>query len=123
LKEWIRKTIAVVIGGVGYILSPLSWWNDLYVNIPIAYFVASLISPDRSRIFTFSLAGAYWFTNALGLVLMQVGGTNLFCKPAIKLNRRGALTWLAWSLIYTLALVLLCQIGLIRPLPDYLQPK
>lgn len=27
---------------VGYLLSPFSWWNDLYINFPIAYGMAYL---------------------------------------------------------------------------------
>ena len=123
MKEWIRKTISVTVGGIGYILSPLSWWNDPYVNIPIAYFIASLISHERFRLFTFSFVGAYWFTNVLGLVMMQIGGTSYFNTNAVKLDRHGVLTWLGWSLAYTLAIVLLCQLGIVKPLPDYFQSK
>ena len=123
MKEWIRKTISVTVGGIGYILSPLTWWNDAYVNIPIAYFTASLISRHGSRLFTISFVSAYWFTNVLGLVMLQYGGTTFFNKNAAKLDRRGMFDWLGWSLAYTLAIVLLCQLGIIKPLPEYFQSK
>ena len=39
-----QKITGGIIGTVGYLLSPLSWWNDLYFNIPIAYATAWLVS-------------------------------------------------------------------------------
>ncbi len=123
MKEWERKTLSAVIVGVGYVLSPLSWWNDLYVNVPIAYFIATLVSHEYPSMFTSVFAGAYWFTNVLGLVLMQIGGRNVLGKTAIKLDRRGVLTWLAWLLIYTLVIVLLCRLDLVRPLQEYIEQR
>ncbi len=30
--------------GIGYMLSPLSWWNDLFFNLPIALLFGYLVS-------------------------------------------------------------------------------
>jgi hypothetical protein len=123
LKPWANRTISVAVATIGYILSPLSWWNDLYVNIPIAYLVASFVPFGYPRSFTAVFTAAYWFTNVLGLVLLQAGGTSALGGERVKLNRRGMVTWLGWSLVYTLAIVLLCELHIIRPLSDYLQQK
>ena len=32
-----RKIKGGVVAMIGFLLSPLSWWNDAFVNIPIAY--------------------------------------------------------------------------------------
>ncbi len=29
-----------IVAVIGYLLSPLSWWNDLFVNVPLAYLFA-----------------------------------------------------------------------------------
>ncbi|MEB3104243.1 MAG: hypothetical protein VKN17_00515, partial [Cyanobacteriota bacterium] len=34
---------AVVLIGVGWLLSPLCWWNDLVINLPLAYGFARLV--------------------------------------------------------------------------------
>jgi hypothetical protein len=121
LKQWANRTVSVVIATIGYILSPLSWWNDLYINIPIAYLVASFVPFGYPRSFTAVFTASYWFTNVLGLVLLQAGGTSALGGERVKLNRRGMVTWLGWSLVYTLAIVLLCEHHIIRPLSEYLQ--
>jgi hypothetical protein len=59
---------------VGYILSPLSWWNDAFVNIPIALALAKLtayfVNVDLYILFTIY----YWLTNVAGLMMMYFGG-------------------------------------------------
>jgi hypothetical protein len=40
---WKRKATGGVLALVGYMLSPLSWWNDLFVNVPLALGFAWLI--------------------------------------------------------------------------------
>ena len=40
VKKMIAKKhhlINIILVTAGFILSPLSWWNDLLVNIPLAY--------------------------------------------------------------------------------------
>ena len=35
--KYKRRLSGGIIGFVGFMLSPLSFWNDLYVNVPLAY--------------------------------------------------------------------------------------
>lgn len=57
----------------GYILSPLTWWNDLFVNIPISYVIASIISKIIGKDhFPELMVSAYLFTNVLGFLLMHI---------------------------------------------------
>jgi hypothetical protein len=58
---------------VGFILSPLSWWNDLLVNIPLAYLFAWPVGLINERLFIPALVVGYWMTNVAGLLLMHAG--------------------------------------------------
>ncbi len=67
---------------LGYMLSPLSWWNDLFFNLPIAYglgWIFGLISKDW--ILPMTVVG-YWVSNVLGILMMQWGATDVFAKAA-----------------------------------------
>ena len=123
MRQWLRRTGAIVVAGIGYVLSPLSWWNDLYVNIPIAYFAASSVPLNHPRAFAAVFAATYWLTNVLGLVLLQTGGASALERNVPGFRRHRISTWLAWSLLYTLAIVLLCELGVIRPLPEILPQR
>ena len=109
-------TLAVL----GYILSPLSWWNDLWVNIPIAYAAASLAQFLHPQLFLPVFVGAYWFTNLLGLILMHLGIRGAATDKIPALNRAGTFWWLAISLGYTIVIALLIHWGILRPLEAYL---
>ena len=57
----------------GYILSPISFWNDAFVNIPIAYAAASLASMIAGPgVFPAAFFTAYLATNIAGLLMMHV---------------------------------------------------
>lgn len=66
-----------VLGVIGYVLSPLSWWNDAFVNIPIAYGLASLVALVSCRLFAPALIVGYWLTNIGGLMLMHKGARDV----------------------------------------------
>lgn len=72
-----RRAWYSLLATLGYILSPLSWWNDLVVNIPIAYVMAWPVSLVDERLFFPSLILAYWMTNVLGFVLLHRGVAGL----------------------------------------------
>lgn len=74
LPPGIRRLAGGIIAGVGYILSPLSWWNDLVVNVPLALAMASLLRRLAGVDLEKGFATSYWLTNVLGLVLMVLGG-------------------------------------------------
>ena len=46
-----RRIGAGIVAVIGYLLSPLSWWNDTFVNLPLAYLFASLVSLASHRLF------------------------------------------------------------------------
>lgn len=114
-----KKTLWFVIGGIGYILSPLSWWNDLYVNIPISYFAASLAHRANPVLFLPVLTGAYWLTNIVGLVLLYMGGKGTMTGTIGPMSGKALLRWLLFSVLYTIAIVLGHEAGWIQPLEQY----
>ena len=69
-----RRIKGGIVAFIGFLLSPLSWWNDLFVNVPLALAFAWAASWFFPRLFTVSFVVGYWLTNVLGLVLMQKGG-------------------------------------------------
>lgn len=42
--NWKRKIGGGTLAFIGFMLSPLSWWNDLFVNVPLALGFAWLVS-------------------------------------------------------------------------------
>ncbi len=70
----------LIMGGVrgtvfiaGYLLSPLSWWNDLFINVPIAYAFARLLCiflGDTFFALMFSLG--YTLSNIAGILLIKL---------------------------------------------------
>jgi hypothetical protein len=95
---------------IGYLLSPLSFWNDLFFNLPIAYFfgyVCSWLSPDL--LLPCSIIG-YWLSNIAGILLMQVGAVDVFQNQPKERNlKKELLMGLASSAIYTLVILALIQ--------------
>jgi hypothetical protein len=66
-----------VVVFIGYMLSPLSWWNDLFVNVPLALAFAWVVTVFYKPAFTPSLILGYWLTNVLGFVLMHKGAQQV----------------------------------------------
>ena len=107
------------MGMIGFLLSPLSWWNDLFVNVPLALLVAWPISLVWPAAFAASFVAAYWLTNVIGLVLLQKGARQAATGQATPLNRRELAKDLLIALGYTLLIVALVRWHVLQPLPDY----
>jgi hypothetical protein len=116
-----RKVSGGTLAFIGYMLSPLSWWNDLFVNWPLALACAWIISWFYRPAFTISLVLAYWLTNVLGFVLMQKGGAKIIREEDQPYSRKCLYRDLAISLLYTLLIVALVKMGVIGPIQDTVQ--
>ncbi len=110
------------MGFIGFMLSPLSWWNDLFVNLPLALGFGWLVSLLWPRAFTASVIIGYWLTNILGLVLMHHGARDLLTNSTTA-SRKELIIDLAVSVAYTLIIVLLVEFKIVEPLPNYLTPR
>lgn len=68
-----RRLGGWLLTAIGFILSPLSWWNDLLVNIPLAYLLAWPLGRISEKLFIPALVIGYWITNVAGFMLMHIG--------------------------------------------------
>lgn len=110
-----------VISIVGFLLSPLSWWNDLIINIPLAYGFASLVSILNKDLFTGAMIFGYWATNLLGFVLMHKGlGEINRGETKREGNKEESIKKdILISLLYTLLIVALIKFGIVRFPTEY----
>lgn len=113
-----KKIFGGGMAAVGFLLSPLSWWNDLLINIPLAYFLASPLGLINRKIFIVGFVGFYWLTNLLGFVLMHLGliewrgSVDKTLQQLLKEN-------FPMTFIYTLLMVLVVQFGWVKLPWDY----
>jgi hypothetical protein len=125
-----RKVTGGVLTVIGFMLSPLSWWNDLVVNIPLALVFAWAVGlvyhpaavPD-SGAFQVSVIVGYWLTNVLGLVLMHKGINWTMSSEKKSSPRRELLKDVLISLAYTALIVVLLKLGLLKPFENYFGRK
>ncbi len=102
---------------VGYLLSPLSWWNDAFVNLPLAYLFSLPFTMISEGLFLPAFLCGYWITNLAGLILLHQGGRGLFFRGAqISLPRQ-----ILIALAYTLLVVALVLLGVIKAPASYLR--
>ena len=118
-----RKVSGGFLAFVGFMLSPLSWWNDTFVNLPLALVFAWGISWFYKPAFAASLVLGYWMTNVLGFVLMHKGGAKILGDQDRPYSWKSLGRDLAVSLLYTLLIVALVQWGILQPIEDYLHKK
>jgi hypothetical protein len=104
----LKKIRGGLLLAIGYLLSPLCWWNDLFFNLPIAYgfgYICSWLSPDL--LFPGTIVG-YWLSNIAGILLMQFGAVDVFAdKPKQKNLKKELLTGLVSSTAFTIVVVAL----------------
>ena len=118
-----RKVSGGLLAFVGFMLSPLSWWNDAFVNLPLALVFAWVAGWFCPRAFAASLVLGYWLTNVLGFVLMHKGGAKILSDKDRPYSWKSLARDLAVSLLYTLLIVALVQLGILQPVENYLPKK
>ncbi len=121
--RWRRKITGGLLAVVGFMLSPLSWWNDAFVNLPLALGFAWLVSslcPEsvRERVFEAALIGGYWATNLVGFILLHTGARRLLSESHPQL-RGGWKKQVLISLGYTALIVVLIKFGVLKPVAAY----
>lgn len=104
---------------IGFLLSPLSWWNDLFVNVPLALILAWCVSWFFPAAFTAVFVAGYWMTNVLGLVLLQKGARTMLADKTTRYSKRDLLKDLAISLVYTLVIIALIKLNILEPIQNY----
>ena len=118
-----KKLRGGLLVAIGYLLSPLCWWNDIIFNLPIAYFfgyICSWFSPDL--LVPCSFAG-YWISNIVGILLMQVGAVDILQgKPQNRNLKKDLLMGVVSSTAYTIAILALIQFRIIN-IPALFSPE
>jgi len=117
---WKRKVSGGIVAFIGYMLSPLSWWNDLFVNVPLALAFAWVVALFYRPAFAAAAVVGYWLTNVLGFVLLHKGAQHALTQKDRKYSRRDLLRDLAVSLLYTALIVLLLKLNILKPIDSYL---
>ena len=116
---WKRKVTGGALALIGFMLSPLSWWNDLFVNVPLALAFAWLVSWFYKSAFGAALVIGYWLTNILGFILMHKGAQQIVSEIPPRYSRRDLLRDLGISLLYTALIVALVKLGILQPIQSY----
>jgi hypothetical protein len=107
------------VGLIGFLLSPLSWWNDLFINVPLALAFAWLVSWFHQNAFAPSFVVGYWLTNLLGLILMQWGAYAVAGKEQKWYTPRQLRRDLLIAILYTGVILLLVKLRIVAPVPEY----
>uniref|UniRef100_A0A7V3RGC4 Uncharacterized protein n=1 Tax=candidate division WOR-3 bacterium TaxID=2052148 RepID=A0A7V3RGC4_UNCW3 len=102
---------------IGYILSPLSWWNDLIINLPVAYIIASIFGLISKKLFMPIMIAAYWGTNVLGFFLMHHSLKNIIYNEAK--DKKSVLKIILISFTYTILILVLAKTGFLKFPFDY----
>lgn len=118
----MKKTILRIVFFFGWLLSPFTFWNDVFVNIPISYLCANIFiriwpapyhNGEGQANFLLTVLVFYWLSNGLGLLIMYASGKNLLTgKKAFREILLLVITLVGYSLV----LVLLQKIGILKPL-------
>ncbi len=115
----LRKLRGGALTGIGYMLSPLSWWNDLFFNLPIALgfgYGMMWIHPDW---FLPGTVIGYWLSNVLGILMMQFGASDMFSTEDKRNLKRDVMIGLGGATIYTIAVSALIYFHVLN-VPDFL---
>ena len=94
-------------------LSPFTFWNDAFVNIPISYLCANLLMPYLRIGFLNLVIICYWATNGLGVVIMFLSGKNILGEE--KVIKHALIRLFGTLAIYSFVLIALGRLGILKP--------
>jgi hypothetical protein len=103
-----RRLLDSVLATVGYILSPLSWWNDLFVNVPLSYAFSYPFTLISEKLFLPTFILGYWLSNLLGFLLLHRGVAGLLARDKPSMGIRGSIVV---ALVYTVIIVSMVWLG------------
>lgn len=111
-----KKLFSGAIGLLGFILSPVSWWNDIIVNFPLSYLMAIPFGMINRKLFLPMFIASYWVTNILGLLLMHFG-INGVIKGEQKISKNELTKTIIFCVLYSLVITVLVETGVLK-LPE-----
>jgi len=113
-QRYLRWGKDSALMGIGYMLSPLSWWNDLFFNLPIAYGFGYVVRWFVPEWFLPATVVGYWLSNVLGIVMMQFAATDMLFDKRSPNLRRDLLIGFGTSTAYTVLVVALIYFHVIE---------
>lgn len=116
LKMRCRKFYLGLIFFIGWLLSPLTWWNDALINLPLSYFLANLLFYLTHLPFKWLVLGSYWASNILGLGMMFFGGKHLI--SSFRERVKAAIILVLGVIAVTVVTFYLERAGRLLPLGD-----
>lgn len=122
MLDLLKKLRGGAMVGIGYMLSPLSWWNDLFFNLPIALAVGYALGWLNPGWFLPGTIVGYWLSNVLGILMMQFGAMDIFVSEEKRNIKRDLLIGLGGSTLYTLVVAGLVYFHVLA-VPDFLIAK
>jgi len=116
---WLKTLRGGTLMSVGYMLSPLSWWNDLFFNLPIALVFGYGVSWINSSWFFPGTIIGYWLSNVLGIIMMQFGTMDVFLAGDARNLKRDILLGLGGATLYTMVVSGLIYFHILA-MPDFI---
>lgn len=120
---WKQRFQGGLVGVIGFILSPLSWWNDAFINLPLAVGFGWIVARFHRPAFEPAVVLGYWLTNVVGLVLLHKGVEKAARGHDKPYTRRTLARDIAVSLAYTAVIVVLLRLKILQPLENYFPEK
>ena len=108
------KTKGGVLAIIGYLLSPLSWWNDIFINIPLAYAFAFPFGLISKTLFLPMMIIGYWITNVIGFMMLHQGTKKILSKNKNKYTKKELSKDMITSIIYALIVVIFVEMGWLK---------
>lgn len=99
---------------IGYILSPVSLWDDVFVNIPISYVLALIVKHYSAAAFLPSMILIYWLTNLIGFLCMRKGLGEMRSHGNETKKPHAFTNDLIASVAYTFVLVALVKMNILQ---------
>lgn len=109
-----------LLATVGYLLSPLSWWNDFLINIPLAYIFATPFGLISKKLYLPMMVFGYWATNIAGFILLHHGAKGLVFDKKDQYGRKEIIKDVLISFVYTIVVIIFVKIGWLKSPFDYL---
>jgi len=111
----LKKIYNGILITIGFILSPLSWWNDLIINFPLSYIIAFPFGLISEKLFIPMFIIAYWLGNVIGFIMMHHGTKNLLNKDIKKETTQKELKKvIIISFLYTFLILILIYFGILE---------
>jgi hypothetical protein len=105
------------VGVIGFILSPLSWWNDLFVNFPLAYGFAWIVGrvihmflAVHEWLFVYLFVFGYFLSNLAGFLMLHYSIFHRKSRQKHSLKKQ-----LLISLIYSVVIIAFFGLDLCKP--------